>query len=148
MADRYSKSRRSEIMRIVKSRGTTPELIVARMLRRAGLRYRCNLRIAGIRTDFVLPDHRIVLLIDGCLWHGCTRHRPIPKSNVQFWTEKLQRNRRRDRQNSRDLRAAGWSVVRIWEHTVVRRRRNCVVGIIRRAIARSRRLPFLPPLVR
>lgn len=123
-------------MRLVKTRGTGPERVIKSLLRRAGIRFRTNIRRAGVRTDFLLNDHRVALLVDGCFWHGCFKHRPLPKSHVSYWSEKVRRNRLRDRRNSRDLRLAGWTVVRIWEHTVVRRRER-VITIVRHAIARA-----------
>jgi len=68
------------------------------------------------RPDFANKARRIALFLDGCFWHGCPRHFKIPKTNADFWGEKIARNRRRDREVGRILRKAGWTVLRMWEH--------------------------------
>ncbi len=64
------------------------------------------------------PTERVAVFIDGCFWHGCPRHYTAPATNTGFWTEKLDRNRWRDREADRALRVDGWRVVRLWEHEV------------------------------
>jgi DNA mismatch endonuclease, patch repair protein len=68
------------------------------------------------RADIVFPDLRIAVFVDGCFWHGCPIHGTQPKSNSTWWTEKLTANRERDRRVTASLQAAGWLVIRIWEH--------------------------------
>ena len=67
--------------------------------------------------DFVFDEARLVVFVDGCFWHGCPHcGRGTPKTNRDYWTEKIASNMRRDRSNARKLRALGWRVTRIWEH--------------------------------
>jgi DNA mismatch endonuclease (patch repair protein) len=66
--------------------------------------------------DFYFKSSRLAVFVDGCFWHGCRRCGHIPKTNTSFWAAKLSRNRERDRDVARDLRARGIVVVRIWEH--------------------------------
>ncbi len=107
------------IMRANRGRDTRPELALRSLLHQRGLRYRVDVRpITDIRrrADVVFPKDRIAVFVDGCFWHGCPEHyRPATK-NVQFWSEKLDGNRARDAQTNEALRAAGWTVIRIWEH--------------------------------
>ena len=119
--DHVSKSVRSKIMAAVRSKGnTTTELPLGKLLWAAGLRgYRKHWPVAG-RPDFAWPGRRIAVFVDGCFWHGCTRCKYLPKSNVAFWKNKIETNRLRDRRVSRTLRAQGWKVVRIWECRVRR----------------------------
>lgn len=70
------------------------------------------------RPDFVFRKFKIAIFVDGCFWHGCPRCYRAPKSNQTFWEEKLSRNRARDRKVTRELRRAGWRVIRIWEHSL------------------------------
>jgi|ERR1039457_6012284 DNA mismatch endonuclease (patch repair protein) len=114
--DHVSKSVRSKIMASVRSRGnTTTELPLGKLLWAAGLRgYRKHWPVTG-RPDFAWPGRKIAVFVDGCFWHGHTRCKYLPKSNVKFWRNKIKTNRVRDRRVSRTLRAQGWQVVRIWE---------------------------------
>ena len=85
-----------------------------------GLRFRKDFRIAlpnrSVRVDVAFTKQLIVVFVDGCYWHSCPLHGTIPKSNTAYWEPKLARNRERDRANDSALAAAGWRVVRIWEH--------------------------------
>lgn len=69
------------------------------------------------RPDFYFPSQRLVLFIDGCFWHCCpTCHRRTPRNNADFWSRKLEANRKRDNRVRRALRAQGYHVMRVWEH--------------------------------
>jgi len=108
---------RSELMKRVRSSGNeTTELRMARLLRTAGLKgWRRHMPLPG-RPDFVWHGERVALFVDGCFWHGHDCGKNIsPKTNAAKWREKIEGNRRRDRRVARQLRARGWSVVRIWE---------------------------------
>jgi DNA mismatch endonuclease (patch repair protein) len=115
--DTVSKKRRSEIMSLVRGRDTRPEMDVRRMVHAMGHSYRLHRRdIPGI-PDLAFIGRRKVIFVHGCFWHrhtGCSSTR-MPKSNVVFWREKLQANRRRDRTNQRRLAAMGWRFLVIWE---------------------------------
>ncbi|MER6673143.1 very short patch repair endonuclease [Streptomyces sp. NPDC000983] len=101
------------------SRDTAPEVAVRRLLHAAGLRYRVNVPVPGMprRTiDVVFPKTKIAVFMDGCFWHGCPQHATQPKSNAEWWRNKLDRNMARDSETTRHLEAAGWTVLRFWEH--------------------------------
>lgn len=101
-------------------RDTRPELVFRRALHAAGLRYRKHVRpLQGLRCepDVVFTRIRLAVFFDGCFWHGCPEHRTVPpRSNAEWWSTKLANTRARDRRNDAALRAAGWEVLRIWEH--------------------------------
>ncbi len=117
--DRVSKATRSRIMASVRSKGNrSTEQLMARVLRKAGLRgYRKHWKVQG-KPDFAWPDRKIALFVDGCFWHGCPRCNRPSKSNVGFWRRKISANRKRDLRVSRQLRRQGWNVLRVWECTV------------------------------
>jgi DNA mismatch endonuclease (patch repair protein) len=68
------------------------------------------------RADIVFKSSRVAVFVDGCFWHACPAHGSLPKSNSEWWAEKLARTKERDRDTDRTLRLAGWKVVRVWEH--------------------------------
>ncbi|WP_081622573.1 very short patch repair endonuclease [Jongsikchunia kroppenstedtii] len=109
-------SRRS--MQSNRRRDTQPEVRVRRLLHAAGLRYRVDFAPLGgrRRADIVFTRRQIAVFIDGCYWHGCPEHATLPKRNADYWLPKLKRNIERDRETDASLRAAGWQVLRFWEH--------------------------------
>jgi DNA mismatch endonuclease, patch repair protein len=99
--------------------GTKPELALRKELHRRGLRYfvdRPPLPGQRRRADLVFPRLRIAVYVDGCFWHRCPQHATDPKNNAQWWANKLSGNVARDRATDAALAAAGWQVIRIWEH--------------------------------
>ncbi|MEU9054174.1 very short patch repair endonuclease [Streptomyces sp. NPDC048384] len=101
------------------SRDTAQEVAVRRLLHAAGLRYRVNVPVPGMprRTiDIVFTKAKIAVFLDGCFWHGCPEHATQPKANAEWWREKLAKNVARDSETTRHLEAAGWTVLRFWEH--------------------------------
>lgn len=106
-------------MKAVRRRDTAAELALRGELSRRGLRYRVDhapLRGVRRRADVVFVRARLAVFVDGCFWHGCVRDQRAPRTNRQWWAEKIRANRRRDRETNSLLREAGWTVVRIWEH--------------------------------
>jgi len=102
-----------------KARDTKPELAVRRLLHAHGFRYRVNFRPSReIRrtADIVFTRRRVAVFIDGCFWHGCPLHGTSPTANADYWGPKLARNVERDLETTALLTAAGWTVLRFWEH--------------------------------
>ncbi|MGW2637326.1 very short patch repair endonuclease [Streptomyces sp. NPDC001348] len=101
------------------SRDTAPEIAVRRLLHASGLRYRVNVPVPGMprRTiDIVFGKAKIAIFLDGCFWHGCPKHATQPRANAQWWRTKLDKNMARDLETTEHLTAAGWTVLRFWEH--------------------------------
>lgn len=98
------------------SRDSTPEVLLRRALHRRGVRFRLHRRGLPGRPDLVLVRSRLAVFVDGCFWHACPQHGVLPKSNGEFWREKLEANVARDRRNDRELAELGWRAVRVWEH--------------------------------
>src|SRR5690242_18199051 len=124
--DFLSKQERSERMRKVRSKGN----------RSTEWRFRSALMRSRIRgwtlhdptlvgsPDFVFRENNLVVFIDGCFWHGCRRcKRPLPKSNREYWINKIKSNVRRARKVSRELERQNFIVTRIWEHDLRSRER-------------------------
>lgn len=114
--DTISKAARSALMSRIRSKDTVPEHVVRSILHRRGYRFRLHRADLPGKPDIVLPRHRKIILIHGCFWHGHTcKLASKPRSNAEYWSEKIRGNRARDRKHKRQLTAAGWSVLEIWE---------------------------------
>ncbi|MFC9791757.1 very short patch repair endonuclease [Streptomyces sp. NPDC127584] len=109
----------SERMSRQPSRNTTPEKALRSLLHARGLRYRLHTKVPGAprRTiDIAFPRDKVAVFIDGCFWHSCPAHGTNPKSNSEWWKNKLARNVWRDYDTTMRLEEAGWLVLRYWEH--------------------------------
>lgn len=108
------------VMRANRKVDTSPELRLRSALHRYGLRFRKHLRVRvrdmRATPDIVFTRQRVAVFVDGCFWHGCPDHGTQPRANAGYWASKLERNRSRDELVDERFRAAGWVVVRIWEH--------------------------------
>ncbi|WP_281190419.1 very short patch repair endonuclease [Micromonospora matsumotoense] len=107
------------VMRGNRGRDTLPEMRIRRAVWSLGLRYRVGARpVPSLRrtADLVFTKARVAVFVDGCYWHGCPEHYRPARQNEAFWSAKITGNRRRDDETDTQLRAAGWTVVRIWEH--------------------------------
>ncbi|MBB6392715.1 very short patch repair endonuclease [Microbacterium thalassium] len=120
MADSWASSETSRRTMVAnRRRDTQPEMRVRRILHAAGLRYIVDARpitSSRSRADIVFTKRRIAVFIDGCFWHRCPVHGTTPKANSDYWTPKLERNVKRDQEVTQSLMAAGWTVLRFWEH--------------------------------
>jgi DNA mismatch endonuclease (patch repair protein) len=105
-------------------RDTDPEMALRRALHARGLRYVVDAPLPGMprrRADVLFTKKKVAVFLDGCFWHGCPLHRTYPQNNADWWLSKIEANIARDRDTDRRLTAAGWSVVRVWEHEPVDR---------------------------
>ena len=106
-------------MQANRRRDTAPEMAIRRLVHASGLRYRVDARplpTARHTADMIFTRARVAVFIDGCWWHGCAEHYRPPASNTTYWAGKVARNRERDRLANEALIAAGWTVIRVWEH--------------------------------
>ena len=123
MVDTINRKDRSELMSRIKSKDSAIELIVRKIIRAMGYRYTLHRNDLSGKPDIVLSKHRKVVFVHGCFWHrhGAKRCKlaRMPKSRVEFWTTKLDANRRRDQRNMRALRKQGWKILVVWECQLV-----------------------------
>lgn len=136
MSDVFDTAKRSWVMSQIRGQGNkTTELAMIAALRAAritGWRRHVELRVhlkrhakptvavlLKVRPDFIFREARLAIFVDGCFWHRCPLHSKLPESNREFWEGKLYRNIERDKTTARALRAAGWSVMRLWEHEML-----------------------------
>lgn len=101
----------------IKGKNTKPENIVCRYLFSQGFRYRKNDRRYPGTPDIVLPKYRTVIFVNGCFWHGHGNCRffVVPKTNTDFWLDKIRKNIDRDKRDIALLEQDGWRVITIWE---------------------------------
>lgn len=117
MADRVSKEVRSQNMSKIKGKNTLLEQKVRKELYRLGYRYRLNVSKLPGKPDLVLNKYKVAIFVNGCFWHhhkDC-RLAVVPKSNVEFWEEKLNKNIERDKRKSEELALLGYEVLTLWE---------------------------------
>jgi DNA mismatch endonuclease (patch repair protein) len=106
-------------MRANRGRDTGPELAVRSALHAMGLRYRVDYPLPfdrRRRADIAFTRAKVAVFIDGCFWHGCPDHWTTPRTNSQFWSEKIRVNKARDADTTERLQKIGWAVLRFWEH--------------------------------
>ena len=117
MADPLSEAERSALMAKVRSIGNrSTEGRVEAGLDEAGIMgWEKHPPILG-KPDFLFPNQKLVIFVDGCYWHGCPRHVRFPQTRADYWRDKIDRNRRRDNRIRRQLRREGYHVMRVWEH--------------------------------
>ena len=123
MADVFTKSKRSQIMALVRSKDTSPELIVRSTLHRLGYRFSLSSNKLPGKPDIVLSRFHKLIFVHGCFWHqhkGC-KASERPSSNSEYWNKKLDRNVARDKRNIATLRKSGWDVLIIWECQIRRK---------------------------
>jgi DNA mismatch endonuclease, patch repair protein len=110
---------RSRQMSLIRAKDTKPEMIVRRLIHSLGYRYRLHRKDLPGTPDLVFPNRKAVIFVHGCFWHRhddptCKLAR-LPKSRLDFWIPKLERNVERDKNNAAALRELGWRVLTIWE---------------------------------
>lgn len=133
--DRVSKDVRSQIMSSIRGKDTRPEIILRQLVLSAGYRYRKNYRIGNKTIDLAFTKKRIAVMVDGCFWHGCPYCYRKPKSNKIYWNEKLRANKLRDKRANLEIRGAGWTVMRIWEHEINRNPQVAVRRLISKLVS-------------
>jgi DNA mismatch endonuclease (patch repair protein) len=138
--DVFSKKKRSAVMARIRSKGNLEtEVSLIRLFRKHRVTgWRRNQHISG-HPDFIFKEMRIAVFVDGCFWHGCPKHGTMPRSNRIYWKRKLERNFRRDRTVSRELRRDGWTVLRIWQHELAKKNEGNLVRRLARALPNKKR---------
>jgi DNA mismatch endonuclease (patch repair protein) len=116
MPDKFSKSKRSDIMSHISGKETKPEILVRKFLFANGFRLRKNVKKLPGKPDIVLQKYKTVIFIHGCFWHGHTCKRGVlPTTNVEFWKTKIGGNIERDKRDIVELEKQGWNVIVIWQ---------------------------------
>lgn len=130
--DNVGKYSNSYNMSKIRGTNTKPEILVRRFLYANNIRYRKNLKTLPGSPDIVLRKFCTVIFINGCFWHGhenC-KYFSIPKTRIEFWTNKIQRNVERDKESKEKLQRLGWDVVVIWECQLTPKKRKATLNAL------------------
>src|SRR5690349_13448290 len=115
--DKVSKKVRSEVMSTVRSKNTKLEQNLFDLLKNLGLsNFETHVEELLGKPDVVFVQERVIVFLDSCFWHGCPKHLRMPATNIEYWQNKIEKNKSRDRFQRRELKKQGWRVVRVWEH--------------------------------
>lgn len=118
--DKVTPEIRSRIMRLVRSKDTKLEEFFRKELWKKGTRYRKNPRGYYGKPDLAIKKKKTVIFLDSCFWHGCSKHCRLPKSNVNYWKNKIDRNIQRDKQVTQYYKDKKWTIIRLWEHEILK----------------------------
>ena len=117
MPDRITSDQRSKVMSKIKSKSKLEDLVAHELFRR-GVRYRRNNKRLLGKPDISISKYKIVIFIDSCFWHSCPVHGTRPKSNVDFWNKKLNRNVEKAIEVNKFYESNKWNILRVWEHDI------------------------------
>lgn len=117
MADVHDKATRSFNMSRIKGKNTKPEMLVRKFLHAKGYRYKLHDKKLPGKPDIVLPKYRTVVFVHGCFWHGHNncKYFVVPKTNTQWWTDKIYGNKANDEKATKALKKDGWKIITVWE---------------------------------
>ena len=138
--DVHDKKTRSYNMSRIKGKNTKPEEIVRKYLFSKGFRYRKNDKKLPGTPDIVLPKYKTVIFVNGCFWHGhkdC-RYFVIPKTNTDFWLNKINTNIERDKRKQEALKELGWNVIVVWECELKKQTKEFALKTIEEQILKYR----------
>ncbi len=130
LTDVFTKKKRSWVMSRIRSTNTKMENLLAKEMKKAGVKFRRYPKIFG-KPDFLIKDKKTIIFIDGCFWHKCPKCYREPKTKKDFWLPKIEKNVERDRKVNKTLKRNGYKVIRFWEHDVEKNIDKCVKRILK-----------------
>src|SRR3989338_8906050 len=128
--DNLTKQQRRKTMQAIRSKGTMPERLLMRELRKRGIYFASHVDSVTGKPDILFRRKKIAVFVDSDFWHGHPKRGVMPKTNAGYWKSKIVRNRQRDQEVNRTLKRDGWSVIRLWEFDIKKRFDRCVQKII------------------
>ncbi len=140
--DNQSKEARSYNMSRIRSTNTKPEEIVRKYLFSQGFRYRKNDKRYPGKPDIVLPKYKTVIFVNGCFWHGhenC-KYFKVPKSNIEYWQNKISNNIKRDLKQREYYEQNGWRIIIIWECQLKSKNKDETLSLLKNEIIGNHRI--------
>ena len=129
MTDNLTQEQRRKNMRNIRSTDTKMERDIMKRLRKEGLHFRKNVKDLPGKPDIAVKKYKIAVFLDSCFWHKCPEHFKKPKSNLDYWEPKIQRNVNRDKEINEYYKVNGWHVLRVWEHEQKKDFDNTIIKI-------------------
>lgn len=129
--DNLTSAQRRKNMQNIRSANTRAELFVARELRKQGVYFARNVKTIIGKPDFIFRKIKLAVFIDSDFWHGHTKRFVIPKTNRNYWMEKIEQNRARDKKVNSVLKKEGWEILRLWEYDIKNNSENSIEKIIK-----------------
>lgn len=116
--DNLTKEQRRKNMQHIHSKGTLPERMIMNELKRLKIYFASNVSTIEGKPDIVFRRKKVVIFIDSDFWHGHPTRCKMPKSNIEYWEKKINKNKLRDKEVTLTLRRRGWKVIRLWEYDI------------------------------
>jgi DNA mismatch endonuclease, patch repair protein len=129
--DNLTIEQRRKNMQAIRSKGTKPERLIMHELKRRKIYFASYVDTLIGKPDIVFRRKKIVVFIDSDFWHGHPKRCIMPKTNSEYWTNKIAQNRKRDKEVSRELKRLGWTVIRIWEFEIKKELQKSVQRILK-----------------
>lgn len=142
--DIWNKAKRSEVMSKIRSKNTRPEITLRKFLYKKGLRYRINYTKLPGTPDIVIIKYKTIIFVHGCFWHGHTNCKisHLPKTNTNYWKNKITKNQERDNIITLQLLAMGWKVLTIWECEIQKKNMDNLFLLIEETILKKQPIKF------
>ncbi len=139
MTDFLSKEKRSKVMSAIRGKGNkTTELALMKLFRKNEITgWRRNKKLPG-SPDFVFPNQRLAVFVDGCFWHGHSCLKPRDSLKQGFWKDKIEHNKQRDKLVNKALRRENWKVIRVWECEIEKGKYSKKLSLIKRYLESSK----------
>jgi len=131
LMDNLTKEQRRKNMQNIRSTGTTPERLIMKELRKRKIYFAKNVASIIGKPDIVFRRKKIVIFVDSDFWHGHPKRLIMPKTNVEYWENKIFRNKKRDKVVSNFLKKEGWKVIRFWEFDIKKNPQKCINKILK-----------------
>jgi DNA mismatch endonuclease (patch repair protein) len=129
--DNLTKEYRHKNMQNIRSKGTKPEVVIMRELKRRKIYFAKHVDSIIGKPDIVFRKKKITVFIDSDFWHGHPKRYIMPKTNIEYWSNKIAQNRQRDKEVNRKLKQDGWKVIRLWEYDI----KNCFDKCIQKILS-------------
>ena len=128
--DNLTKEQRRKTMQAIRSKGTLPERLIMQELKRRKIYFASYVDSIIGKPDIAFRRKKIAVFIDSDFWHGHPKRCIMPKTNIDYWLNKIARNRKRDKEVDRSLKQAGWKVIRLWAYDVKHKFDKCIQIIL------------------
>ncbi len=129
--DNLTPAQRKKNMQNIRSKGTKPERILMSELKKLKIYFSTHPNDITGKPDIVFRRKKIAVFADSDFWHGHKTRFIMPKTNTEYWAEKISNNKMRDRKVNKALKADGWRVIRLWEYDIKKHTQKCINKILK-----------------